>query len=70
MQAPTEPTPPQEAGRLLGVPEVAAWLGLSEKQIRAYVERGQIPVTRIGRRVFFDIVAIDKWLKRNTEAAA
>lgn len=70
MQAPQHPTAPHEAGRLLDVPGVASWLGLSEKQVRKAVEHGHIPVTRIGRRVYFDIVEIDKWLRRNTERAA
>ena len=70
MSSPVLPTEPHEAGRLLDTPGVAAWLGLTEKQVRKLVERRQIPVTRIGHRVFFDMVAIDKWLRRNTEAAA
>lgn len=67
MQAPPDTTVPQQ-GRLLDVAGVAQWLGMTELQIRKLVERKQIPVTRIGeRRIRFDIVEIDRWLKRSTE---
>jgi excisionase family DNA binding protein len=70
MQAHQHPSRPTEAGRLLDTPALAAWLGLTERQIKWLVQQGQIPVTRIGRRVLFDMVEIDKWLSRNTERAA
>lgn len=70
MQAPENPTTPPEGGRLIDVAGVATWLGLTEKQVRKLVEHRQIPVTRIGRRVRFDIVEVDKWLRRSTERAA
>lgn len=70
MKAPSLPTAPQEAGRLLDVAGLADWLGLTHRQVRKLVEHRQIPVTRIGSRIRFDIVEIDRWLKRSTEAAA
>jgi len=71
MQAHHTQSAPVEAGRLLDVAGVAEWLGLTERQVRKLVENKQIPVTRISeRRIRFDIVEIDRWLKRSTEAAA
>jgi len=70
MTSPQVPAAAREAGRLLDVPALAAWLGLTEGQVRHRVERNQIPVTRVGHRVMFDMVEINKWLKRKTEDAA
>lgn len=42
------------------------WLGVSERTVRKWVNAGKIPVTRIDGRLRFDIVAIDKWITRNT----
>lgn len=53
-------------GRLLDVGQLAEYLGLTERQIRHMVETEQIPVTRFNRRVMFDVVAIDRWLARQT----
>ena len=56
--------------RLIGVSELAEWMGVSERQVRKWVETGAVPVTRLDRRVRFDVVAIEKWLARKTEAGA
>lgn len=66
----SDTAPTTEAGRLLDVAGVADWLGLTERQVRRLVEARRIPVTRLGRSIRFDIVAVDRWLKANTEAAA
>lgn len=56
--------------RLIDSVELADWLGVSPRQVRRWVEAGTIPVTRLDRRIRFDVVAIEKWLRRNTEDAA
>lgn len=61
---------PVPAGRLLDIPQLAEYLGKKERSVKHLVETNQIPVTRLGRRVYFDVVAIERWLKRNTEDAA
>jgi excisionase family DNA binding protein len=57
---------PADTGRLLDVAGIAAYLGLSERQIRGLVESAEIPVTRFGRRLWFDVVTIDRWVARCT----
>ena len=47
---------------LMTVPEVATFLRTSPKAIYAMVERGQLPVLRIGRRVLIDRDALVDWL--------
>lgn len=69
MQAP-QATPNAPTARLIDSAELADWLGVSPRQVRRWVETGTIPVTRLDRRIRFDVVAIEKWLKRNTEDAA
>tara|TARA_R110000868_G_scaffold184411_1_gene425942 strand:+ start:949 stop:1140 length:192 start_codon:yes stop_codon:yes gene_type:complete len=56
---------PQQ-GRLLDLKQLMEWLGVSERTVRKWVNAGKIPVTRIDGRLRFDIVAIDKWITRNT----
>lgn len=50
---------------LLHVPQLAALLGLSEKAVRAHVHRRSpaIPApVRIGRRLAWRVVDVEKWL--------
>jgi excisionase family DNA binding protein len=63
-------TPKAPTARLIDSAELADWLGVSPRQVRRWVEGGTIPVTRLDRRVRFDVVAIEKWLKRQTAGAA
>ena len=53
-------------GRLMDLRQCAAYTGLSERRIYELVAKGAIPVTRIDGRLRFDIVAIDKWIRRHT----
>ena len=46
---------------------ISKYLGLTEWGVRNLVKKGLIPVVRNGtRRILFDKVAIDEWIKRNT----
>lgn len=69
MQGPHD-TANAPTARLIDSVELADWLGVSPRQVRRWVEAGTIPVTRLDRRIRFDVVAIEKWLRRNTEDAA
>ena len=40
-------------GALLGIPEAAAYLGMTERATRWYVEQGLIPYRRLGGRIVF-----------------
>jgi len=44
--------------------EVAVYLGLSEYTIRAWVQLRQIPFSKLGRAVRFDIQQLGPWLKK------
>lgn len=57
-------------GRLLDLPQLCDWLGLTERTVRNMAAKGSIPVTRLDGRLRFDVVAIEKWLRRNTQDAA
>ena len=52
--------------RLLDLEGLCRWLGISERYARALVTEDRIPVTRLGRKLFFDVVEIDRWIKRST----
>lgn len=53
-------------GRLRDLPWLVEYTGLSKDTIYELVKQNRIPVTRIDRRLRFDIVAIDRWITRNT----
>jgi len=48
--------------RLCGVHDVAQHLGVSVSWVNQRVQRGQIPVLRVGRRNRFRISDIDRWV--------
>jgi hypothetical protein len=43
-------------------PEVAVYIGRTNKAVEKLVERGQIPVRRLNRRRIFDLTATNQWL--------
>ncbi|OGX23242.1 MAG: hypothetical protein A2Y03_02875 [Omnitrophica WOR_2 bacterium GWF2_38_59] len=50
--------------RFLTTKEIAFYLGLSQDTIRAWVRRGCIPFSKLGSAVRFDLLSINKWLKK------
>lgn len=48
--------------RLLSVKQLAELIGLSPATIYRLVERGEIPVQRVRRRVMFAPAAMERWL--------
>jgi excisionase family DNA binding protein len=44
------------------LPEVALYLGKTNKAVEKLVERRQIPFRRMQRRLLFDFSEIDQWL--------
>ena len=56
----------RQHGRLRDLSWLVEYTGLSKDTIYELVKQNRIPVTRIDRRLRFDIVAIDKWITRNT----
>jgi len=49
--------------RFYNAREIAIYLGLSEETVRKWVQRGEIPSSKLGRAVRFDLVKINTWLK-------
>lgn len=58
------------AQRLVDIDGIAEYLGTTVRHVRGLVEREAIPVTRIGRRLRFDLRKIDRWIETNTYEAA
>jgi excisionase family DNA binding protein len=54
------------ASTFFTVAQLAAYLGFSEKAVRARVYRREIPFIQIGRRIIFKRDDIDAWLKAHT----
>jgi excisionase family DNA binding protein len=49
--------------RFLNVEELAVYLGMSKDAIRNWKKRGEIPFSKFGRSVRFDLRRIEPWLK-------
>jgi excisionase family DNA binding protein len=52
--------------RLLNITELSSFLNLKIASIYDLVYRKQIPYTKIGNRLRFDVGLIDKWLEAKT----
>ena len=50
---------------LLRVEDVAEKLGISLRTVRSWIYLKKVPFTRIGRRVYFAVTAIEEILQRN-----
>ena len=50
--------------RLLNIKEVSEYLGISQKGLYNMIYRREIPFIKIGGRVRFDIIDLDKWIER------
>jgi len=49
--------------RYLRIPQAAGYLGLAPKTIYRLAEEKRIPHIRKGRTLFFDRLALDKWMQ-------
>lgn len=49
-------------GRLMREAEAAQYLGLTDGQIRGLREKRRIPTVKVGRSVFYDRRALDRWI--------
>lgn len=67
----TQPSRSAQTGqRLLDLKGLCGYLGISERYARRLVAEDRIPVTRLGGKLFFDIVAVDRWITRSTTIPA
>ena len=48
---------------ILGVDELAEFLGVNRKTVLEYAGKGDIPHRRLGRRILFSRAAIMEWAK-------
>lgn len=54
--------------RLLGIEEMARFLGVSQSTLYAWVNQRRIPHIKVGRLVKFKPEEIDSWLKEHSVA--
>ena len=52
--------------RLVGIKEVASYVGLSVHTVYAMVSQRRIPFVKVGRLTKFDLSMLDSWIKKNT----
>jgi len=50
--------------RLLIVKEASEYLGITENALYCMVYRRQIPFVKIGKRLKFDKIDLDKWIEK------
>lgn len=64
-------TKSDQADLLYGVPAIAAYLGLREKQARNRVDRGEVPTFKIGGTVCARRSRLDAWIgEQEAQSAA
>ena len=52
--------------RLLSIPEVARFLGISQHTLYTMVSQQRVPFVKVGRRVLFDPDHLNQWIKQST----
>lgn len=55
----------EENERLFSIPKAAKYLGRTTWSMRHLIEKGSIPIVREGKRIFFDVKDLDKYIERN-----
>ena len=55
----------RQTKRLYTIPEAAAYLGRSVWSMRELYWRGRLPAVRDGRRIYFDIKDLDRYIESN-----
>jgi excisionase family DNA binding protein len=48
--------------KMITIKEAAQYLGRTVPALRAMIHRREIPCKRIGRRIFFDLKELDRWI--------
>ena len=53
--------------RLLTVEQAATYLGRTKEAVQHMVASGKLPTVRSDRRVFVDVVDLDRWIENNKQ---
>jgi excisionase family DNA binding protein len=53
--------------KLLSVAEASLYIGISERYLRSLVADRHIPTARIGKRIVFRLVDLDRWIESKLE---
>ena len=53
--------------RLLTVEQAATYLGRTKEAVQHMVASGKLPTVRSDRRVFVDVVDLDRWIEDNKQ---
>jgi hypothetical protein len=53
--------------KLLSIDELVAQYGLPKWTVRSYCSQRKIPFIKIGRRVYFDPLSIEKWVQEHVQ---
>ena len=65
------PSVDNEQSRLLyGVPAIAGYLGLRQRQARHQIEKGHIPTFRMGGTICARPTVLDAWLEKLSDGDA
>jgi excisionase family DNA binding protein len=66
-----DPNPHTEPvfGRMVGIPELADYLGVGRNTVRRHVEQGRIPYIRVGHQFRFDVAEVVAAYADDTHAA-
>jgi len=62
-------TPTSTQDHLLTIDEVAARLSCTPRLVRAFVDRRELPVIKVGRLVRFDPADVDAYIQRRRREA-
>lgn len=60
---------PRVKPRFGSAADAATRSGLSVRTIRRLIERGELAISRVGRRVLVDLAELDRYVKRLAKAA-
>ncbi len=56
-------TAQRRAGLLYGVPQIASYLGIKERQARHQIREGRIPTFRLGRVICTREAEVEAWIE-------
>lgn len=54
----------------VGVEEIAAHIGVSPHSVRKWCQQGLIPHGRAGRRLVFEVISVESWMRDRGSAGS